>query len=166
MKIYKNPDGTNYDTLYPTLFFGSLGFNVYFLFKTCISLNHFLGLCLVALLLSFAIHHFFFKRKHRESLSYANLFITTTATPFLVAILLGLNYFISSEMFKQTSPIKGNMFMDDRSIYILHEGRPELCLKLYRLNAAPPLIEYQAIETQINMGILGFPVVKYHKFIK
>lgn len=166
MKIYSNPDGPNYDTVYPTLFFGSLGFNTYFLFKTCISMNQFWGLSLTALLASFAIHHFFFKRKSRETLSYANLFITTTATPFLLAVLLAFNYYFSKEIFRASSPIKNHIFMENRSIYIIHDNKPEVCLKLFRLNAAPPLHEYQAIETKINHGILGFPVVKYHKFIK
>ena len=166
MKIYKNPDGSNHATLYPSLFFGSLGLNLFFLLKTCISLNDFGGLCLASLLSSFIFYHVYIKRIKGIRYNYANLFITTTATPVLVALLLGINYFISSEIFHAKSSIKENIYLNDGACYILHPNRPDVCLHLYQLKAAPPLYKYSFIETKINRGILGFPVVKFHKFIE
>lgn len=166
MKIYKNPDGSNYATLYPSLFFGSLGLNVFLLLKTCITLNQFWGLCLVALLFSFFFHHYFLKKRNRNAFSYANLFITTTATPVLVAVFLSINYFISFEIFHTTSPIKEYIYLYEGSSYILHPNRPDVCLHLFQLKTAPPLYEYTYIETKINRGVLGFPVLKFHKFIE
>lgn len=164
MKIYKNPDGPDLDILYPTLFFASFGFIIFFLFKTCISSDQFWGLGLVALVGSYSVYYYLNKKKKTKKSTYANLFLASTGTPVLVAIALAFNYFISFELYQTKAPIKGHVVIYEHSMYVLYDDAPELCPKIFELSSAQAIYQYNYIETKINKGIFGFPVLKYHRF--
>lgn len=163
MKIYKNPDGPDLDVLYPTLFFTSFGFIIYYVFRTCISMDQFWGLALAALVGSYLAYYFLGKKKKSTNSAYANLFIASTGTPVIVAFALAMNYFISFEIFKEKIPLEGNVIIYDHTMYIQYVNAPKLCPKMFELSYVQSLHEYNYIETKINRGIFGFPVLKYHK---
>jgi hypothetical protein len=161
MKIYKNPDGPDMDVLYPTLFFTSIGFIVYYLIRTCITTDEFWGISLISLVGSYGAYYYL-KNKSNKNI-YANLFIASTATPALVALFLATNALISFEMFHAKSEINGHIQIEDRNIYVRHDNAPILCPRVYKLTSASAIYNYNYVETKINRGIFGFPVLKYHK---
>ena len=163
MKIYKNPDGPNLDVLYPSLFFASLGFNIYFLLRTCITMDQFWGIALAALVGSYVGYYFLQKKWQSKHSAYANLFLASTGTPLLVALALALNYFASVEIFHEKTTLKDHVEIVDHALYVRHDEAPELCPKMYKLISAQAIYDFNYIETKINKGIFGFPVLKYHK---
>ena len=166
MKIYKNPDGGNFDVLYPTLFFGAMGFNIYFAFPTCISMNQFWALALFSIVTSHILISYWAKRKGKVAFNLINLFVASTATPVLIAICLTLNYYVSFEIFKEKTALSGNLEIYNHNAYIRYISPPDVCTKLFKIQGTTAIAEYDSVETKINKGILGFPVIKYHKFSK
>ena len=165
MKIYKNPDGSNFDVLYPTLFFGSFGFIIFFLFQTCITTDQFWGLALFSILSAYGIH-FYLTKKKGNTFSFANLFLASTATPVIIALCLTFNYYVSFEMFHEKTALKGNVEIYNHNVYIRYISPPDVCTKLFKLQGVAAIAEFDSVESKINKGILGFPVIKYHKFSK
>ena len=163
MKIYKNPDGPDLDILYPTLFFASFAFIVFFLLRTCITMDQFWGIALAALVGSYVAFYFLQKKKKTIQSAYAYLFLASTGTPLLIAFALALNYFISFQIFHAKTELKGHLEIYDHELYIRHENAPKLCNKMYVLKGSQALYGFNYIETKINKGIFGFPVLKYHQ---
>lgn len=166
MKIYKNPDGGNLDVLFPTLFFGSIGFNIYFIFQTCITLDEFWSLALFSIIVAYILISYLSKRKGDSAFNFGNLFLASTTMPAIIAACLTLNYYASLEIFKEKVALKGNVEIYNHNAYIRYITPPDVCTKLFKIQGTAAIAEFDSVETKINRGILGFPVIKYHKFSK
>jgi len=126
-------------------------------------MDQFWSIALGALVGSYLLFCFVQKKKQENENVYAKLFLASTGTPLLVALTLALNYFISFEMFRTKTELEGNIKFSNYSMYIAHDNAPQLCSKLYKITDTKGIYKYNFIETKINKGILGFPVLKYHK---
>lgn len=166
MKIYKNPDG-NLDLLYPSLFFGSF-FTIVFLYsRTIIALIDLAGIGAFALMFSFLSYYLLARKYQLFEMEYINLFLATTATPFLVALFLLINFTISFKIYDKKLPFTNHLICQSgKSCYFSDMEVPESCRSFMVVHEPYFLRNNHYVRITIAQGLFSFPVLRHKIFTK
>ncbi|MCB9255813.1 MAG: hypothetical protein H6579_01635 [Chitinophagales bacterium] len=166
MKIYKNPDG-NLDLLYPSLFFGSCFSIVFFYSRTIISLSDLAGIGAFAFLFAFLSYYLLARKYKLFEMEYINLFLATTATPFLVAIFLLVNFSISFKIYDKKLQFADYLICQSgKSCYFSDAEVPDNCRSFMVVHEPYFLRNNHCVRITIAQGLFNFPVLRHKIFMK
>jgi predicted neutral ceramidase superfamily lipid hydrolase len=160
MKIYSNPDKKGLDFVLPTALIFAIVLAFFLLKKTIITSNESLILAFSCFILVYLTYFMLQKFKKIEKKEYSDLFLIVVAAPLLFCFALSLNFLISSNIYHERLVLYGHIYYSKNYAYFEHPEAPQEWDKFYHLGNDINAYKYDSIEIKVNVGILGFPVLK------
>lgn len=146
----------------PLVFIVVSGFFAFFILRTCISFFELVELFLLSTAFCFAAFYLLAKKYELFIFEFFNAIVLLVFVPLLMSVFLGINFYVSKPVFKETVPIIGNVKADEELRYVIkHKNAPPVCRKLFKLQDDIDMQVYTKIETQINKGLFDYYVLRY-----
>lgn len=155
----------NWIYILPTSLFLIVGFTLFVALRTCISFTQIVEITLLILSFIFLLYYWLAKKYNLFELNYINLLLLAYIAPITLAIILALNYYTASIVYKEKIKILYYVADSNKIAYMPNKNdRPtEICTRLFEPKEGLNIQGKTYIETKIGKGILGFYVLKKQK---